>query len=80
MSKAAWIPRTNSPEDKRRELQGAVKEARENVLYWQRRAAIALNPDQKAHCLGLVSAWKTTAAAKEDRLQAAGHLAASFTP
>jgi len=50
----------NKAERAAAEAQALLKEAIENLSYWKRRAAIAVNPIDKANCQGLVSGWRTT--------------------
>lgn len=50
------------------QLQDALDEAIENVAYWKRRAAIALNADAKANCLARVNLWSSTRTARREAL------------
>jgi hypothetical protein len=40
--------------------QEALQEAIENLAYWKRRWAIAINPTDKADCAARVSLWTST--------------------
>lgn len=47
--------------------------ARQNARDWNRKAFEATKPVESQRCRGLAAAWKSTAAAKEAQLRAAGY-------
>ena len=48
--------------------QEQLNEAIENLAYWKRRAAIAVNPVDKAACLARVAAWTSTRDARAENV------------
>ncbi len=68
MSKAAWTPRQQSPEDKRRELGRQLNEAREQVIYYRQKRVLATTAKDRADNGALVIAWSMTEEALESKL------------
>jgi hypothetical protein len=61
-------PATYKTQPSPKQLKDALDEAIENVAYWKRRAAIALNADAKADCLARVNLWSSTRTARREAL------------